>query len=139
MVNRQLGLFAFTLLLLLVEVSGKRCSRRKKPQNLGNCQPSCNGITGKWRPLSKQSCSSYSAAPVAPENDGCSSVTGRACIFPFTFKGNEYYSCTRAESVNNAAWCATQVNFSTGEVVNGAWEDCDPDLCWSANLPQDYY
>jgi len=48
----------------LVEVSGKACSRRKKPENLGGCQPSCNGITGKWRTLEEQGCTpSQSADP----------------------------------------------------------------------------
>merc|ERR1719510_2213810 len=44
------------------------------------------------------------------------------CIFPFTYKGVTYNTCTKADS--ELAWCATEVHPS-GKVVNQKWEDCD--------------
>ena len=57
----------------------------------------------------------------------CKTVQGKDCIFPFNYKGETYNSCTKAESSNGAAWCATEVD-TTGEVVNNKWQDCDS-LC----------
>ena len=51
----------------------------------------------------------------------CRTVKGNSCIFPFTYKGVTYDSCTRKDSVK--AWCATEV-LSNGVVVNSKWEDC---------------
>ena len=45
-------------------------------------------------------------------------------MFPFTFRGRSYSSCTAAESVNGAAWCATEVD-SAGAVVPNTWQDCE--------------
>merc|ERR550539_103193 len=49
-------------------------------------------------------------------------VKGDRCIFPFTYKGVTYKTCTKADS--ELAWCATEVHPS-GKVVNNKWEDCD--------------
>ena len=57
----------------------------------------------------------------------CKTVKGNSCIFPFSYKGETYNSCTKAESSNGVAWCATEVD-DNGEVVNNKWEDCDS-LC----------
>ena len=54
----------------------------------------------------------------------CKSVGGEDCIFPFKFKGKTYTSCTTAESVNGAAWCATKVD-SDDNVVRNFWKDCE--------------
>ena len=51
-------------------------------------------------------------------------MEGRDCVFPFSFRGRSYSSCTAAESVNGAAWCATQVD-SAGAVVTNTWQDCE--------------
>ena len=53
----------------------------------------------------------------------CRTEQGNSCVFPFTFKGVTYKTCTTAESDNNKAWCATQVD-SDGVVVNNKWQDC---------------
>ena len=45
-------------------------------------------------------------------------------MFPFSFRGRSYSSCTAAESVNGAAWCATQAD-SAGAVVTNTWQDCE--------------
>ena len=60
-------------------------------------------------------------------------MEGSDCIFPFSYKGETYNSCTRVESSNGAAWCATEVD-SSGEVVNDKWEDCDS-LCPGSDFP----
>ena len=44
-------------------------------------------------------------------------------MFPFTYRGVTYKTCTTAESDNNKAWCATEVD-SEGVVVNNKWQDC---------------
>merc|ERR1712183_636917 len=49
-------------------------------------------------------------------------IKGKRCIFPFTYKGVTYKTCTKADS--ELAWCATEVHPS-GTVVNNKWEDCD--------------
>merc|ERR1712183_58207 len=49
-------------------------------------------------------------------------IKGKRCIFPFTYKGVTYKTCTKADS--ELAWCATEVHPS-GKVVNNKWEDCD--------------
>ena len=39
----------------------------------------------------------------------CKTKQNQDCVFPFTYKGETYNSCTNAGSENGAAWCATQV------------------------------
>ena len=53
----------------------------------------------------------------------CRTEQGISCVFPFTYRGVTYKTCTTAESDNNKAWCATQVD-SEGVVVNNKWQDC---------------
>ena len=57
---------------------------------------------------------------------GCKTVKGRDCVFPFTYRGQSYSSCTTTESDNGAAWCATEVD-SAGAVVHSKWQDCKPE------------
>ena len=52
----------------------------------------------------------------------CRTEESRACVFPFTFRGQEHKACTRAHSVNGAPWCATLT--SGGAAVR--WGDCAP-------------
>ena len=51
----------------------------------------------------------------------CRTLEGDSCIFPFSYKGVTYQSCTKTDSV--LAWCATEVT-SSGKVVNKKWGDC---------------
>merc|ERR1712079_404793 len=67
----------------------------------------------------------------------CKAVGGEDCIFPFKFKGKTYTSCTTAESVNGAAWCATKVD-SDDNVVRNFWKDCEegcPGMELGATVP----
>merc|ERR1711892_1355200 len=48
-------------------------------------------------------------------------VVGSACVFPFTYGGTTYYSCTTAGGF--APWCYTEVN-SAGVGVTGKFGDC---------------
>jgi len=67
---------------------------------------------------SNQACNVVkSVAPV------CLSTSSNPCIFPFTYKGETFSSCTSTGSENGAAWCAVEVD-QEGEVVKNAWEDC---------------
>lgn len=61
----------------------------------------------------------------------CQTVRGRNCIFPFNYEGQTYNSCTTTESSSGAAWCAAEVNSTTGEAV--VRQDCD-DLCPGAGF-----
>ena len=45
------------------------------------------------------------------------------CVFPFSFQGKVYRSCTKDHSENGQPWCATQVD-DRGIVINGKWGDC---------------
>lgn len=38
---------------------------------------------------------------------------GDKCVFPFTFQGNEYNSCTLEGRNDGYRWCATTANFDT--------------------------
>ena len=51
------------------------------------------------------------------------------CVFPFTFGGVEHTKCTMDQSVNGLAWCATEVNETTGETMSGRWSDCRSESC----------
>ena len=46
----------------------------------------------------------------------------KACVFPFTYRGNEYTQCT---SLNNGGvfWCATEVS-SGGAYITDKWGVC---------------
>jgi len=50
--------------------------------------------------------------------------SGNYCAIPFSYNGEQYWSCTTTDSENNKPWCATEVD-ETGEVVRGRWEDCE--------------
>lgn len=45
------------------------------------------------------------ASPVT--SSAIRTVDGRACVFPFVWRGQRYWSCTNAESTKE--WCATEV------------------------------
>merc|ERR1712106_206387 len=48
-------------------------------------------------------------------------VVGAACVFPFTYGGTTYHSCTTAGGL--ASWCYTEVS-SAGVGVTGKYGDC---------------
>merc|ERR1712106_649493 len=48
-------------------------------------------------------------------------VVGSACVFPFTYGGTTFSSCTTAGG--SAPWCYTEVN-SAGVGVTGKFGDC---------------
>jgi len=73
---------------------------------------------------------------------GCKTVSGvdkdKTCVFPFTYDGNTYDSCTNADETNPARiWCATKVHMEEagarvdgagpkmGDMVKGKWGFCD--------------
>ena len=39
----------------------------------------------------------------------CTTKAVSKCVFPFSYQGVRYTSCTQAGSENGAAWCAVQV------------------------------
>ena len=60
-------------------------------------------------------------------------MEGRDCVFPFSYRGQSYSSCTAAQSENGAAWCATEVD-SSGIVVTNTWQDCKPECPRNAGM-----
>merc|ERR1711962_416496 len=59
-----------------------------------------------------------------PECTATSKYGPQPCIFPFTFNGNTYYSCTEVES-SGEPWCAYNVD-NNGVAITGQWANCDP-------------
>ena len=52
---------------------------------------------------------------------------GKACIFPFTYKGTEHNEC--AQLIRSPeSWCATKLDVQDGTVSN--WGLCDPTVCF---------
>jgi len=47
----------------------------------------------------------------------CRTLEGKACQFPFRYKGQTFKSCTTFESENGAAWCTD---------IDGKYRDCAP-------------
>ena len=43
------------------------------------------------------------------------------CIFPFTYNGNTYYTCTSVDNANDKFWCAFDAVYVANE-----WGLCDP-------------
>jgi len=66
------------------------------------------------------------AAP--PPSGECETITGQRCVFPFTYKGKTYNSCTNDATTNNEPWCAYETQRN-GNAVPGKWEDCDTSVC----------
>jgi len=65
---------------------------------------------------------------VAAPNPECETITGRRCVFPFTYKGKTYKSCTLDETSNGKPWCAYETQRD-GNAVPNKWEDCDSSVC----------
>ena len=57
----------------------------------------------------------------------CETIAGDQCLFPFTYRGTTYYSCTVEDSDNGSPWCAVQVRPGPSRtVLPGKWDDCSP-------------
>ena len=57
----------------------------------------------------------------------CETIAGDQCLFPFTYQGTTYYSCTVEDSDNGSPWCAVQVRSGPRRtVMPGKWDDCSP-------------
>jgi hypothetical protein len=41
----------------------------------------------------------------------CQTLQSKACVFPFSYQGVTYNTCTDTGSDNGAAWCATEVRI----------------------------
>ena len=59
-------------------------------------------------------------------------MENKPCIFPFKYKGKFYASCTKADTTNGKAWCATEVDDS-GTVIDQKWGDCNDD-CFTSKF-----
>ncbi|XP_028559369.2 epididymal sperm-binding protein 1 [Podarcis muralis] len=45
---------------------------------------------------------------------------GQACVFPFTYKGRKFFTCTNEDSDHGRFWCATTGNYDKGK----KWSYC---------------
>merc|ERR1712029_365525 len=57
----------------------------------------------------------------------CVTVDDKPCIFPFTYRGLEYNTCTTDNSETSTPWCATAVS-GNGEVIINNWSNCRTDV-----------
>ena len=53
---------------------------------------------------------------------GCATIDGSACVFPFQYDGTSYSHCTTKD--HDQLWCATEVD-ANGDYVEGSWENCN--------------
>lgn len=52
---------------------------------------------------------------------------GSSCVFPFTFKGVTYNSCTADHEPTGSAWCSTRTDAGNNHIAGvGAWGYCQP-------------
>ena len=49
-------------------------------------------------------------------------MSGEECIFPFTYAGTQYVSCTAVDN-DGVPWCATQTD-GNNDYVEGKWGNC---------------
>ena len=59
------------------------------------------------------------------------------CVFPFSYLGEIFNTCTRKNSQNGHPWCATKVDKLTGDVVLGHWGDCNKNCIASGRWPEE--
>ena len=52
----------------------------------------------------------------------CQTDTNQDCVFPFSYKGLEYATCTTADN-HGVPWCSTSTDHR-GQYVNGRWGNC---------------
>merc|ERR1711915_733678 len=62
----------------------------------------------------------------------CLTTSGDACVFPFTFGGVTFTSCTTAGGY--PMWCSTKVD-ATGVHVTGNYGDCSADCLTTTTTP----
>merc|ERR1711942_212003 len=65
----------------------------------GNCLPSCHSDTP------------------------CTTTKGERCVFPFTYAGEAYQTCTTAN--HERPWCSTKTDLMDRH-VGGKWGECHP-------------
>merc|ERR1719394_116421 len=65
----------------------------------------------------------------APTNV-CTTTAGTACVFPFTYMGQTYTSCTNAGGFQ-PAWCSTKTD-AYGNHIIGSFGDCNVNTCSTA-------
>ena len=95
----------YTECTLFDNVGGKAWCSTKEP------------YSGRWSPCdcSKSSCGC---------SDQCTTTSGprggAPCVFPFTYKGIQYKSCTLVDAVGGKPWCSTRATYS-----GSSWGNCD--------------
>ena len=74
--------------------------------------------------------------PISPGDPSACRTIGDSepCIFPFVYKNRTFTACTKFESANNAAWCATAVDannqiMGVDWASHNNWGDCEPISC----------
>merc|ERR1712227_367945 len=68
---------------------------------------------------SKKALGRWSFSDIPPQ---CQTDTNQDCVFPFSYKGMEYSSCTTADN-HGVPWCSTSTDH-IGQYVNGRWGNC---------------
>merc|ERR1712025_630162 len=66
----------------------------------------------------------------APSSTVCTTTAGAACVFPFTYMGTTYTSCTNAGGFQTP-WCSTKTD-QYGNHIIGNFGDCNANTCAAA-------
>ena len=57
---------------------------------------------------------------------GCVADNGKACVFPFTFRGEKFSGCTTQFDDTGVAWCSTKTAGGVHVAGQGEWGYCPP-------------
>lgn len=78
-------------------------------------------VRGEWGYCNPDTCGTRSPTP-AP-TPSCTVTDGRACMFPFRFRGILYDTCTNENDPDGRYWCSTKTS-ANNDHLTGNWGYC---------------
>merc|ERR1712064_221109 len=96
--------------------------------NIGVC---CSGKCEQLAGATYKTCTAVTTtSTAAPSSTVCTTTAGTACVFPFTYMGTTYTSCTNAGGFQTP-WCSTKTD-QYGNHIIGNYGDCNSNTCTAA-------